>query len=590
MMGRFEKYFKQVTWLLSAVMLAALVAGCGGHENSAPTISTTSSANNATDVPTNSTLSVTFSEAMAPATINAATFLVTGSGGAPVAGNVTYLGTTATFTPTAAAGFAPNTAFTARITTGATDLSGKALASDYVWTFVTGAAADTSAPAVSVTTPGSGATGVPTNSKLIASFNKPMNSTTVTSTTFVVTGPGAVAVAGAVAYAGNAATFTPSALLAPNTLYSATITTGAKDLAGNALASDVVWSFTTGAATDTLPPTVSSESPLNHAVAVTTTSKISVIFSETMDPATITTANFKVAGPNATTVSGTVAYSGTTATFTPNPPTDLASGSTFTATISSGAQGVKDLAGNALASDFVWSFTTGAAAAKGPAAVNLGRAGNFVILAKTGISTVPTSAITGDIAVSPAAASLITGFGLIADSTNVFSTCTQVIGKVYAANYAVPTPNNLTTAVGDMGTAYTDAAGRLTPDFTELYSGAIGGKTLFPGLYKWGTGVSINSDVTLSGGPNDVWIFQIAGDITQAAATQVKLAGGALPKNIFWQVAGGTGVAIGTTAHFEGVILAQKAITLNTGASINGRLLAQSEVTLKSNTVTQPAP
>ena len=138
-----------------------------------------------------------------------------------------------------------------------------------------------------------------------------------------------------------------------------------------------------------------------------------------------------------------------------------------------------------------------------------------------------------------------------------------------------------------MLTAYTDAAGR-APDFTEVGSGNIGGMTLPPGTYKWSTGVTIPTDVTLNGGANDVWIFQIAQGITQASAAQVILTGGALPKNVFWQAAGV--VAIGTTAHMEGVILAQTAITLNTGASANSRLLAQTAVTLDSNTVTQPAP
>ena len=145
----------------------------------------------------------------------------------------------------------------------------------------------------------------------------------------------------------------------------------------------------------------------------------------------------------------------------------------------------------------------------------------------------------------------------------------------------------LTAAVGDMEFAYTDAAGRASPDFTELGAGEIGGLTLAPGLYKWGTGVSITTDVTLSGGPNDVWIFQVAGTLNQANATRVTLAGGALAKNIFWQVAGA--VTIGTTAHFEGVILAKTMIAVNTGASVNGRLLAQTAVTLQMNAVTQPA-
>jgi len=143
-------------------------------------------------------------------------------------------------------------------------------------------------------------------------------------------------------------------------------------------------------------------------------------------------------------------------------------------------------------------------------------------------------------------------------------------------------------AVLDMGTAYDDAAGRTLPDYTEVGAGAIGGMTLPPALYKWGTGVSILTDVVLSGGPNDVWIFQIAGDITMASAKNVTLTGGALARNVFWQVAGPTGVAIGTNAHFEGVVLAAKAITVNTGATAKARFLSQTAVTLDANTVVQP--
>ena len=246
-------------------------------------------------------------------------------------------------------------------------------------------------------------------------------------------------------------------------------------------------------------------------------------------------------------------------------------------------------------------------AGKGPAPVVLGSiigAGTptsptYVILAKTGVSTTGTTAITGDIGISPAAATFLTGFSLVPDAAGTppacFSTSTYVTGNLFAANYntgGCTTPALLTTAVGNMQTAYTDAAGRAA-DFTEIGAGEIGGMTLPPGTYKWGTGVKISTDVTLSGGPNDVWIFQIAGGITQASAARVKLAIGAgsasvpLPKNIFWQAA--DIVDIGTTAHMEGVILAQTAITLKTGATANSRLLAQSAVTLQANTVTQPA-
>lgn len=215
--------------------------------------------------------------------------------------------------------------------------------------------------------------------------------------------------------------------------------------------------------------------------------------------------------------------------------------------------------------------------------VNLGMAGDYAILSKTGISTVPNSKVTGNIGVSPINATGITGFALTADATNVFSTSTQVIGKVYASNYTAPTESNLTTAVSNMETAYTDAAGR-TVNYTELYSGDISEKTLKPGVYKWGTSVLINSDITLDGGANDVWIFQIARGITQASNTKIILKGGAKAENIFWQTA--ETVSIGTGAHFEGTILSMTNIALGTNASINGRLLAQTAVTLDQNIVT----
>ncbi|HMI87402.1 MAG TPA: ice-binding family protein [Polyangiaceae bacterium] len=219
--------------------------------------------------------------------------------------------------------------------------------------------------------------------------------------------------------------------------------------------------------------------------------------------------------------------------------------------------------------------------------VNLGTAGTYAILAKAGISTVPASAITGNIGVSPAAGTYITGFSLIADSTTVFSTSTQVTGRVYAADYTAPTPSNLTTAVSDMLLAFTDASGRAA-GVTELGAGNIGGMNITPGVYKWGTSLLIPSSVTLTGNATDVWIFQIAQDLTIGNAASVLLAGGALPKNIFWQVAGL--VDVGTTAHCEGVLLSQTAVTLHTGASVNGRLLAQTAVAIDTSTIVAPAP
>ena len=234
------------------------------------------------------------------------------------------------------------------------------------------------------------------------------------------------------------------------------------------------------------------------------------------------------------------------------------------------------------------AFTTGAKQiAQSP--VDLGSAGSFVILAKSGITTTGTTSITGDIGVSPITYAAITGFALtpvVPDGSNTFSTSSLVTGKVYAADYTEPTPTNLGMAVLDMQAAYTDAAGRTLPDFTELGTGNIGGLTLAPGLYKWSSCVTIPTDVTLSGGPDDVWIFQIAGTLDISSATSVILSGGAQAKNIFWVVAGA--VALGTTSEFKGNILAKTNITMNTGATLNGRALAQTAVTLIANAITVP--
>lgn len=448
-------------------------------------------------------------------------------------------------------------------------------------------AADATAPAVSTSAPANAATNVALNANVTATFSEPMDAASITTTTFTLTQAG-VPVAGAVSYSGNVAVFNPTSNLVASTVYVATLTTGVRDIAGNALAAAKTWSFTTGTTTDATAPTVSSTVPTDTAVGVAVNANITATFSEVMDASTLTSATFTLT-QGSTPVAGTVSYLGTTAIF--NPTNNLSANLPYTATLTTG---VKDLAGNALAVAKTWSFTTGAAAAAGPAPVVLGGAGNFVMLTKTGITNTGShaSAITGNIGSSPITAAAM---------DNVF--CSEMTGFIYGADAAYTGSGDVTcfrgggaditlvgNAVLDMETAYTDAAGRSLPDFTELYAGDISGRTLTPGLYKWGTGVSINTDVTLSGGPNDVWIFQIAGDLTQANGTRMLLLGGALPKNIFWQVGGGTGVAIGTTAHFEGVILATKAITLNTGATGNGRLLAQTAITLDANAVTQPAP
>jgi hypothetical protein len=309
-----------------------------------PTVVSTIPANGATAVAVNTGISATFSEAMNPATINAATFTLTGPGTTPVAGTVSYTGTTAAFIPTAV--LATSTLYTATITTGAKDPTGAALAANFVWTFTTAAP-----PTVVSTIPVNAATAVAVNTAISATFSEAMNPATVNAATFTLSGPGATPVGGVVTYSGNTATFTPSALLATGTLYTATITTGAKDPTGAALAANFVWTFTTAA-----PPSVISTVPVNGATAVPANTAISAMFSEAMDPATITASTFTVAGPGATSVAGTVSYSGTVATFAPTAV--LAPGVLFTATITTGA---KDPAGVGLTANYVWTFTTASA-------------------------------------------------------------------------------------------------------------------------------------------------------------------------------------------------------------------------------------
>jgi len=344
----------------------------------------------------------------------------------------------------------------------------------------------------------------------------------------------------------------------------------------------VASSMGAGSSAQPTTPTVQRTSPLDLAMNVRRNGMITALFSEPMNAATITTNSFTLrTGTPAMVVPGTVFYGNRTAVFTPQE--NLAANTTYTATVTTAARSAADVA---LASDRVWTFETGDGLAATPV-VNLGTAGNFVVLAQSAISTVPASVITGDVGISPAAATFITGFSLIADATDEFATSTQVTGRVYASDYAPPTPTNMTTAVADMGLAFTDAAGR-PADVTELGAGNIGGMTLSPGVYSWGTGLLIPSDVTLTGTATDVWIFQVAQTLTVSNGTNITLAGGALPKNVFWQVTGA--VSLGTTSHFEGVILSQTAITLGTGASINGRLLAQTAVSLDTSTVVAPAP
>lgn len=207
-------------------------------------------------------------------------------------------------------------------------------------------------PEVISTDPVNGETGVVLSKKVMATFNEPMNASTINSTTFIVK-QGSTQIAGVVSYSGNTATFTPASFFAVNTMYTATITTGAKDPEENALRADHVWSFTTGTSSSSNQPKVISTDPTNGATGVALNKKVTATFNKVMDAATITSATFTL-NQGVAAVAGVVTYIGTTAKFSPS--SSLSPGMLYTATITTGA---KDLAGNAIATNYIWTFTTG---------------------------------------------------------------------------------------------------------------------------------------------------------------------------------------------------------------------------------------
>jgi len=423
---------------------------------------------------------------------------------------------------------------------------------------------DAIAPTVVSVNPADLAAAVPINTQIAATFSEEMDPATLTTTSFTLDA-GANSVAGSVAYTGMTATFTPDEDLAGDTLHTARITTSALDLAGNALEATYVWTFTTSLVADIIAPTVTEVLPADLAIDLPTNSLVSATFSEEMDPLTLTTASFTVAGTNP--VTGTISYLGTTVTFTPSenlPPDTL-----FTATITTVAT---DASGNPLAVNHVWTFSTGA---ETPILlpVDLGETAHFAVLAGYAVTNVPASNITGDVGISPAAESFITGFSQT-DYTG-YALSPQITGSIFASDMADPTPAMLTLAKGDLTLAYNDAAGRTpTPTGTFLNPGAgnLAGMDLVPGLYKF-TGAAIaTTSFTLTGSATDVWIFQIASSLNISNGVHITLAGGARPANIFWQV--GTEANLGTTVHFAGTIMADASITMDTGATLDGRALA----------------
>ena len=556
-----------------------------------------------------SIVTATFNKKMDPKTINESSFTLNGN--SPVAGTVTYTDSTATFT--ASSRFVDNTTFTARITTAAKDLMGNALQQDYVWVFSTGT---TILPVVVATSPFMNETGVELNKTIVANFSVAMDQSTITKTTFTLS-KGTTLVDGVVSGLGNNVSFVPTVALSPLTVYTAKITAAVKNMDGISIAKDTTWTFTTvnvfnlnitalnGTVTKS-PNATSYNSGTN--VILTASPAIGYTFSSwsgdatgSKNPLTVNmnskkdiTANFTSNATNfslsVNSVNGTVSKNpdqltyviGSNVVLTPTPN----AGYTFTSWSGDASGSAVPLTVNMNANKNITANYT-ASQANGPGIVDLKSAADFTVLSKTGISTIGVTSITGNIGVSPAMATALTGFSLIMDPTNQFSTSLYVIGKVYASDYTLAPPSKMTTAISDMESAFTTANGMTTTVIVDKGAGNISGMTLAPGLYKWSTGLLItNQGVTLSGGPNDTWVFQIAQGLTVDNTAIIHLTGGAQAKNIFWITA--SEAVIGSDVDFSGNILSQTLISLNTRAKVTGRLLAQSAVTLNTSIVVLP--
>jgi O-glycosyl hydrolase len=447
-----------------------------------PTVTAVTPASAATGVAIGTTVTATFSQAMNSSTITSSTFTLAGPGGAAVSGTVTYAatGSVATFTPSA--NLAYSTQYTATITTGAQDSAGTALAANYIWTFTTAAAA----PTVTAVTPASAATGVAVSTTVTATFSEAMNSSTITASTFTLTPAGGAAVTGTVSYSNSVATFTPSANLAGSTLYTATITTGAQNSSGTALAASYSWTFTTAAA---LAPTVTVVTPASAATGVAASTTVTAAFSEAMNASTITSSTFTLTAAGGAAVTGTVNYSNFVATFTPS--ANLAYSTQYTATITTGVQ---NTAGTALAANYTWTFTTSPVPPKvtavTPASAATGVAVSTTLTATFSQSMNASTINSSNFTLTATGGASVTGTVTFVSSTSV-ATFTPSASLAFNTQYTATITTGVTNAAGtplaaNYSWSFTTAASNpnvATVDFTDTLQTirGFGGSTAWQG-------------------------------------------------------------------------------------------------------------
>lgn len=577
-----------------AILCIALFTGCENDDfkevvGVCPIVESTTPLSNALNVPLGQIITATFNEDMDPSSITSTSFIVAGT--SPIAGTVTYSGKTASFTPQAL--LAENTTYTARITMKAKDVMGNFLQVEYVWVFSTGAILK---PVVISSDPVDNATAVSLNQIISATFNMAMDGSTLNNTTFKVN-QGINAVTGTISYTGSTVSFAPASPLLPNKIYTITITTGAKNSLGNAMATQYTSSFTT----DNIP-TVTATDPMNNAVNVALNQTVTADFSTIMDAASITTATFTLKQGTAT-IPGTVSYSGTTASF--KPTNALVLGTVYTATITKAA---KSAAGTPLAADYVWNFTTMLLPAPqinidlGSAAM-FGAFGGNAGITNQGLNTVINNGSIG----TTAASTLITGFhdGLVIYTETPLNVG-NVTGDIFTGPPAPGTATSLAIAqkaLLDANAAYLSISPAAKPGGSDPNAGELGGLTLAPGVYKSASGTFkiSNGNLTLDaqGDPNATWIFQTASGLTvgiagPTGAKSVIMINGALSKNVFWYVGSAATINSAGGGTMVGTIIANSGVTFSTAGNanqtvLNGRAISLvASVTMVNTTINVP--
>ncbi len=625
-MNVFNSPFRSRIWLIPAA-LATFLAACGGGGGQdpllgspgaslAPAVSSTSPANTSpavTGVATTSVVTATFNKPMQSSTLTSAFTLACPTGSA-IGGAVSYDAATRTATFTPAQPLPASTLCTATVSTAARDTEGFALPANLSWSFAT-ALGDSTRPTVVLTVPTAGAPAVPNNTRVTATFSEDMAAATVTGTSFTLfNNTAGTAVLGSVSYsqASRTATFTPAApgTLASNAAFTARLTTAISDAAGNALAGntavlpaagDHVWTFTTAGTGDVTAPTVTAISPADGALNICLGSAVSATFSEPMDATTIDATTVRVTDAGAP-VSGTVSYDAPSqvARFVPTAAAGFAPSRSFLVTIASGATGVRDLAGNALAVDRTWTFTTSTSACSSVinlrSAASFGSFGGAAGVTNQGLNTV----VNGNLGTT-AACTLITGFH---DANNNYSVTPLhngvVNGSILCAPPAPGTASTMalaTQALADARLAYNQLAGM--PAGSDPGAGQLGGLTLAPATYTaaGGTFGITTGDLVLDarGDSNAMWVFQSAAALTvggPALPRRVLLINGAQARNVFWQVGSAARIEDGST--MVGTIIAPAGVTISTpGQTIQTTLIGRAlgltaSVTMVNTTVVAP--